>query len=104
MKDISIKHDPKEKTFYAHMDESKQAQLDYERPERKIFDFNHIFVPKKFRNTGLADQITRFALEFVESKNYQMIASCPFVRKYLDRNPAFKKLLVDNYEDPFMKN
>jgi predicted GNAT family acetyltransferase len=54
----------------------------------------HTEVLPAYRGLGLADRIARFALDDARRRGLRVIASCPFVRAYVERHPETHDIVV----------
>lgn len=87
-----IKHDEKDKKFYINKD-GKEANLKYKMDDETTIDLKSTFVPEEFRGEGLAGEITEYALNFARQKNYDVIATCPYVKSYIEKNEEYQDLV-----------
>jgi hypothetical protein len=94
--EVTINHDQEGQEFTATLGKD-QAELSYAKPEEKVIDFQHTFVPECFRGKGVADQLIRTALAYAEEQKLRVIASCPavssFIRRHKEYQPLLKSLL-----------
>lgn len=58
-----------------------------------VINFVHTLVPKELEGHGVASRLIRGALEQVRARGLKMIASCPFVRAYIEKHPEWQDLL-----------
>jgi uncharacterized protein len=90
--DISINHDTEAQEFTTQVN-GDQAELAYARPEEKVIDFQHTFVPENSRNEGVANQLIEAGLKYAQEEKLKVIASCPAVSAYVRRNKEYQPLL-----------
>jgi predicted GNAT family acetyltransferase len=90
--EITINHDQESQEFTADL-ENEQAELAYAKPEDKVIDFQHTFVPERFRRKGVANKLIRAGLAYAEAEKFQVIASCPAVSSFIRRHQEFQPLL-----------
>ncbi|MDB5260823.1 MAG: hypothetical protein JWQ14_104 [Adhaeribacter sp.] len=90
--DIKINHDKEAQEFTAQID-GDQAELAYARPEDKVIDFQHTFVPESARNEGVANQLIEAGLAYAQDEKLKVIASCPAVSAYIRRHKEYQPLL-----------
>ncbi|TXK46939.1 N-acetyltransferase [Pontibacter qinzhouensis] len=91
---MTVIHDEDDLRFYADLD-GEEAELTYTYPEDTLVDFDHTFVPKKDRGQGIADELVKSGLEFVKSKNYKFIPSCPVVEAFVKRHPEYNSYMEE---------
>jgi predicted GNAT family acetyltransferase len=82
--EITIQHDQGDKQFYITIDGSR-AYLAYMDLGRKTLDIYRTYVPNALRGKGLAAKLTERALQFAKEEGYQVIPSCSYVERYMQR-------------------
>jgi uncharacterized protein len=90
--EVIINHDQEGQEFTATLG-NDQAELSYAKPDEKIIDFQHTFVPECFRGKGVADQLIRTALAYAQDQKLRVIASCPVVSSFIRRHKEYQPLL-----------
>lgn len=58
----------------------------------------HTEVPSAFRGQGIAEQMTKVALEYAKAENLTVVPACPFVSGYIRRHKEYQPL-TGNYQD-----
>ncbi len=91
--DIDIKHDPKGQRFFAELD-GKEANLQYSQADEKTLDYESTFVPVEYRQQGIGERIVIEALGFARDNGYQVIPSCPFVRRVLEEHSEYDDVIA----------
>ncbi len=81
MTEAVIIHQSEQQRFVLALD-GAEAVLDYAVTGSRI-DFHHTFVPVAFRGQGLAEQLVRHGLSWARAQQYQILASCTYVQKFL---------------------
>ncbi|MDX1393695.1 MAG: GNAT family N-acetyltransferase [Gemmatimonadota bacterium] len=71
--------------------EKGEAYVEYERREG-VIDLLSTWVPPAHRNRGIGEAIVVRALEFARDRGLEVIPTCPFVPRVIDRNPEFRSL------------
>jgi hypothetical protein len=61
-----------------------------------VATFPHTEIASEFEGHGLASELIRGALDDVRSKGLRVVARCPFVRAFIDKNPEYQDLLAEN--------
>lgn len=84
--DLDIEHDMDNNRFVADT-EHGQASLEYSRVDQDTLDYKSTFVPEEERGEGLGEKLVLHALDWAEENDFQVIATCPFVRRVLDQHP-----------------
>jgi hypothetical protein len=89
---VRIHHDLAGHRFEAVID-GHCAYLAYMDLGKQTLDMYRTFVPNALRGRGIAAVLTRHALEYAEREGYQVIPSCSYVERYIERNrPASKRV------------
>ena len=91
--DVKIVHEKKYQQFTVTLDGDEEAELAYARPSEKEIDFTHTYVPESARGKGIAQQLIEEGLCFARENGYLVIATCPVVAKYIEKNKQHKDLL-----------
>ncbi len=87
--EITIHHDLEDKQFYVSIDGSR-AYLAYMDLGRKTLDIYRTYVPNALRGKGLAAKLTAHALQFANEKGYEVIPSCSYVERYMQRQEKLR--------------
>ena len=92
---MTVEHEEKAQRFVVRLD-GADAELTYARPDARTIDLQHTEVPEAGRGRGIADALARAAFDYARNQNLQVIATCPFVRRWLAHHPAERELLVQH--------
>lgn len=93
---IEVHHDSKERRFFFPIEDHKDAQIAYElnsEAEPNIIDFTHTYVSPENRDKGIGEKMADTAIEFAIENGFEIKASCPFVRDYMNSRDDYRKLL-----------
>lgn len=91
--ELSIQHQPQQQQFVTVIS-GKTAYLKYNlSSDGKTLDYYSTFVPTELRGHNIGREIVKFALDFAQQNNYQVVPSCPFVKQYIERYPEYKSLI-----------
>lgn len=91
---VNIQHNKEKKQFIAIVDE-KVCTLNYEvLAGGKVLDYYSTFVPSELRGGHIGEDMVKYALEYAKGNFYQIIPSCPFVKRVAERHPEYKIVLV----------
>lgn len=66
--------------------------VQYARAANRI-DFLHTEVAKELGGRGLGGQLAKAALEYARDAHLQVVASCPYIKTYIERHPEYEPLL-----------
>lgn len=91
MMDPKIQHE-EGKRYYIQF-EGKQAELVYGENGRTR-DFRHTFVPEELRGRKVAERLVRHALDDTTKNGYGFTASCPYVKRFVEKHPEYRKGLA----------
>jgi uncharacterized protein len=75
-------HQPHQHRFVINFEEN-EAVLDYAMLSETRIDFTHTFVPTTLRGKGFAEQLVRAGLAWAKEQEYEILASCWYVQKFL---------------------
>jgi hypothetical protein len=84
--DLDIEHDIESNRFVAET-EHGEATLEYSRADQDTLDYTSTFVPEEDRGSGVGEALVLHALDWAEENDFQVIATCPFVRHVLEEHP-----------------
>lgn len=89
-----IHHDPVRRRFAAEV-ERGEAVLDYELADGgDTLDLTRTFVSEELRGEGLAGQVVQHALDWARHHDKRVIATCPYVQRWIERHPEYGDLLA----------
>ena len=66
----------------------------YYRTSEGIITFIHTEVPPELGGKGIGSRLIRGALDQVRSEGLKVIAECPFVKAFIEKNAAYQDLLA----------
>ncbi len=89
---LSVRHNRDGHRYEIEVD-GRLAHLDYERAGDRIV-FTHTWVPPEDRERGLAAVLVRTALEDARRHGWQVVPQCPYVGRFIARNPEFADLVA----------
>ena len=55
-------------------------------------DFIATFVPEELRGKGVGSALAKAALRYAEGKRMKVVASCPFIRSYIEKHMKWSKV------------
>ena len=58
-----------------------------------VITFIHTEVPPELGGKGIGSTLIRGALDQVRAEGLKVVAQCPFVKAFIDKNAAFQDLL-----------
>ena len=78
---VNVTHAPERSRF-----ESGSAYLSYERSGNSI-DLQHTVVPKELEGRGVGGALVRAAITFARDEGLELVVTCPFAKKWLEKHP-----------------
>ena len=91
--DLTVQRDDQQGRYFADV-EGERAHLDFKPAGAGTLDFRHTEVPAALRGHGVADTLVRYALDDARRRGVRVIATCPFVRRFVARHPEYRDLVV----------
>jgi predicted GNAT family acetyltransferase len=82
-----IEHDPARHRFVARVD-GGEAQLVYREYDDGTLDLQHTEVPEAARGGHVGAALAEAAVAHARAHGVRLIATCPYVRRWLDRHPG----------------
>lgn len=67
--------------------------LQYARTAERI-NLLHTEVPPELGGRGIGATLAKAALDYARQARLEVVATCPFVKKYLERHPEYAELLA----------
>ena len=84
---------PRAQRYEAHVDGDLAGVLDYV-IKRGRLALVHTEVLPAHRGKGVGDRLAQFALDDARRRGLRVIATCPFVRAYVERHPEVQDIVV----------
>lgn len=91
--DLQVRHDEKKKRFVAEV-EGRECALDYERLDDRTLEYHHTFTPEPLRRRGIMSEVVGYALDWAARNDHRVVATCPFVKGYVERHPETRKVVT----------
>ena len=89
--ELAVRHNESKSRFEIDA-EGHVAELVY-RLEPGVIDFLHTGVPKSLEGRGIAGKLAVAGLEYARASGLRVVATCPYVKSYIERHPEYKDLL-----------
>jgi predicted GNAT family acetyltransferase len=90
---LNVQHEESAKRFVAVVD-GQECVLDYSvSSDGRILNYYSTFVPEELRGRRIGDEIVQYALAYAKEHHYQVIPSCPFVKRIIERLPKYKDIV-----------
>lgn len=91
--DVTIKDNPDEHRYEALVDGEVAGFAQY-RLRGNVIDFNHTVVEDAFEGKGVGSRLAKGALDDVRARGLEVIATCPFIKGYIEKHDAYQDLLA----------
>jgi len=89
-----VRHDAGNQRFVAEIGgEATEAVLKYRYADDRTIEYYSTFTPTALRGRGIAGQIVSHALDFAAQKGLRVVPTCPYVARFVDRNPQYRELV-----------
>jgi hypothetical protein len=84
---VTVEHDAEHSRFVIRLPDG-EAELLYAPFGDDVLDLQHTEVPPSGQGKGLGDALIRAALAYARENGKQVMATCPYVQRWLRRHPA----------------
>lgn len=88
---VQIQHDPQHHRFTATADGDPAGIAEYV-PGEGYLDIVHTEVDPRLGGRGVGSQMVAQVLDQVRADGLQVVATCPFVRAFIDKHPEYADL------------
>ena len=89
---MRVEHDTATSRFLVRSPEGV-ATLRYSMPSLRLMDIESTFVPSAARGRGVGAALVEQALEHARKQGYEVIPSCWYVKRWVERHPEYAGLL-----------
>jgi predicted GNAT family acetyltransferase len=90
---MDVQHDPNRHRFFLEVS-GGPAELAYHRLDERTVDLVHTQVPDSAAGQGIGGKLARAAFAWARQNGMKVVATCPFVRKWLERHPDEQDLVI----------
>ncbi|MGH7477693.1 MAG: GNAT family N-acetyltransferase [Longimicrobiales bacterium] len=88
---VDVRRNPDRARFESEVD-GGTAVMTY-REQDGVLELLHTEVPQLSRRRGIASAIARHALDYARERGFMVKPICPFVVRYIERNPEYADLV-----------
>lgn len=94
---VTAEPSPSDNAEFHRFELNLYGQIAYLRYMRSpgLIALNHTQVPEELRGLGVANTLTRYALETARSEGLKVKAVCPFVKTYLEKHKEYADMVVE---------
>ena len=93
---VELTFNPEKKRFELQV-ENHTAFMEFILSKEDIFFLTHTEVPNELEGKGVGVAIVEKTLNYLKEHHYTLAPLCPFVAKYLLRNPEWQSILAKGY-------
>jgi uncharacterized protein len=80
--------------FEIHTADGRLAGFAQFEPGDGVRDFVHTVVRDDFEGQGIGSKLARGALDQTRAEGLQVIATCPFIKGWIEKHPDYQDLLA----------
>ena len=88
-----VVHNPAESRYEIHVAGAVAGFTQY-RDEGDVRDFVHTEIDDAYEGHGLGGQLARGALDAVRADGRKVIATCPFIKGWIEKHEDYQDLLA----------
>lgn len=85
----------KEKNQYEFHIDKYMPKIEYILSKNGEIYLTHTEVPSALGNRGIGTQLVDKALKDIDEQGLKLVPLCPFVAAYIQKNPEWKRILMD---------
>ena len=89
----TVTHNPDKSRYEIHVDDVF-AGFTQAFEDGDVVTFPHTVVFDEFEGQGLASELVTEALDDIRVRGKLVIATCPYVSRFIDKHPEYKDLLA----------
>jgi hypothetical protein len=92
--DVTVTDNPERSRFEAIVDGEVAGFVQYRRGSDGSIDLHHTEVDDGFEGKGVGTQLARGALDAVRASGDRLVPTCPFIKRYIERNEEYADLVA----------
>lgn len=97
---MSVQDEPDQNRYEVSVDGELAGFAEYELHDSTI-DFTHTEVFEQFSGRGLAQELAAAALDSARERGLAVRPFCAFIKKYIQKNPAYLDLVPADQRERF---
>ncbi|NYJ00068.1 hypothetical protein HNR19_000766 [Nocardioides thalensis] len=90
----TVTNNPDRNRFEITTEDGRLAGFAQYVPGDGVRDFNHTVVKDEFEGQGIGGRLARAALDQTRSEGLKVLATCPFIKSWIDKHPDYQDLLA----------
>lgn len=87
-----LKHNEAQYRYELHLDGQLAGHADYRR-HGGVVEFTHTETNKAFEGQGVGSKVAAFALDDVRRSGLKADPRCPFIARFIEKNPQYADLV-----------
>ena len=93
MSDPTVVHNAEQQRYEIHVDGAVAGFTRYEQRGDGVLDFVHTEIDDAYEGHGLGGELARGAMDAVRANGEHVIASCPFIKGWIEKHPDYADLV-----------
>lgn len=89
---IAVIDNPDESRYEVHVDGRPAGQVGYRKSDG-VIELHHTEVSEEYGGRGLGQRLAEQALTEARESGTSVVPTCPFVAKYISKNPEYADLV-----------
>lgn len=98
--ELKVVNNPAASRYQIFVDGEVAGFADYQRRGSTV-SFTHTVIDSKFEGRGLGSKLARGALDGAREAGSAVLPFCPFIRRYIQRHPAYLDLVPADQRSRF---
>jgi predicted GNAT family acetyltransferase len=90
---VNVENDSAHQRFFVRLPEGN-GELQYRRIPTRTLELVHTEVAPTLRGRGVGDALAEAAMDYARAEKLSIVATCPFVRRWLEKHPEHQHLVV----------
>lgn len=90
---MKVENDSGQQRFLVRLPEGS-GELQYRRIPPRTLELVHTEVAQTLRGRGVGDALAEAAIAYARAEDLSVVASCPFVRRWLEKHPEHHDLVL----------
>jgi predicted GNAT family acetyltransferase len=96
MSEPTVVHNAADSRYEIHVDGAVAGFTEYRDAGDGVLDFVHTEVDDAYEGHGLGGKLARGAMDAVRADGLHVIASCPFIKGWIEKHADYQDLLAVN--------